>query len=163
MNEKLSRFLFFLEFIVFALPALYILATYAVMFGAWCFYALIVVLGLLTMEFNSPEFLKAFGAVGAFSVLVLIAGSGLVALWKFLTVSFAFMCGGRVKLLAYRSKFRSGVMWAILPLCLMIPIAAVAVGDLAGLNIIVIGYVTGLTILVPAAHLWAETRERPAE
>lgn len=164
MNEKLSRFLFIVEFIIFALPALYILAAYAVLFGAWCLYGVIAMLGLVATQFNQfpPAILTSLGAVAAFSASIVVAVAGLVALWKFLAVSWVFTFGGRAKLIAHRARFYNGLLWGILPLCVVLPVVVIGVDIDHPISIIVIAYVTGFTLLIPVTHLWAELRKSTA-
>lgn len=158
MPERASRAVFIVELLVFALPAILLLGTYAVILGGWSLFAAIVAAVMPLMEANAG--LATFDLLTMFIVSLLIAVSGLIALWNFMTVAFGFARYGTRALCKSTRVFNRGLAFAVLPLCIAVPFG-LALGH-AGYpeDIVPAAYLSGLPLLVPVVHLWLEMRCR---
>jgi hypothetical protein len=162
MAARLSRWLFVLELVVLALPAVAVLLPYALYLGGASLLMLLVGgfeamrsgIGSLTLA----DLASALGLFAMFGGIAALAFAGIVALIRFGDIAHAFARRGRPGLRDVGSGFRRGLAWAAAPLALWVPFGLVGAGASHPADRIVGFYVSGLTLLVPVLHLWLEIR-----
>jgi hypothetical protein len=148
VTERSSRILFGLVFVTCFVPSS------AAMIGVVCLMIDGAGMALIGAVRIADRLHIGHVSAGFFAVLsgLALAASGLVALWKGAQLCGVFLLSGRSAVQLERRLWLSTAVWGALPLTLMsiFITAATRSIDLAVITL------SGLPLLVPAAHLWWE-------
>jgi hypothetical protein len=160
MQERTSRSLFIAELVVFALPSIAFLVTYAVLIGGWSLFAMVVVSvsGLTSLPDTAKGAWSTLQPIALFGGAAAAAIAGLIAVGIFTRIATDFVWHGRAALAARHAAFYRGLLWAIVPFAVMIAFVwrVILLREPAGA--IVGFYLSGLALAVPILHLWIELR-----
>lgn len=143
----LSRILYGAELLAVS-PVILALALLALMLGLYSAGAFLVSVlsSLLTWEKVSVQ-MTVFGALG-----LALSGSGLVALYDFLSVSAAYLRRGPSLLALRRRQFFRGLGLSAMPLLFTTFVTVQSIPDERSL-MMAIFYASGMVLLIPAFHL----------
>ena len=161
MNETLSRRLLLVECIALVLPcALAVgLLSVALLVGSVIGFGKSLYINFVeSNEAIWPRMLSELLIVATLGGMLLLAGAGLLALFKLYTVSAQFIRGGRPNLAAQWPTFVSGAKWGLVPALVVgwIPVGAFVQSGMAAFLEVDAGtffVLSPFLLALPIAHL----------
>ncbi|MDP9839364.1 hypothetical protein J2T09_004140 [Neorhizobium huautlense] len=158
-NTPLWRSIYIVEIAILAIPTLSIMGLVAMLGTLYCSGMSLIGLGMLLGDALKGELgdesvgFLVLGSIGAPTSL-----SGLFAIYRFITLSEAYLDGSPAKLLEHKRDFRAGMLLAVAPLVATTVFAVSMMLSVPNVSL-ALPFLSGAVLFIPITHLWLALRE----